>query len=287
MRPNTRRRTRVERKPERAVKRARPVPLSADEAVQTGAAVLALDAETAPALGYFWGLFDQTIGINQLVQPGYVLCVAAQWLGEDRVMYARRTSGGAKGDSTAMLHTVHKWIDSADAVVGWNSQKFDIPTLNAEFIQAGLRPPSPVKHVDLMRTVKARFKFPSYKLEYVAPKLGAGEKISTGGFELWRGVMDDDAESWRLMREYCEQDVRLLSPLYRTLRPWLKSHPSASLAASDAVCPTCGSPHHEEAGTFSTGVSVYPRYRCTSCGAWFRGRARLPEHTAPMIQLGG
>ena len=44
------------------------------------AKILSLDIETAPAKVYCWGLWDQNIGINQIVEDGYVLCWCAKWI---------------------------------------------------------------------------------------------------------------------------------------------------------------------------------------------------------------
>jgi len=41
--------------------------------------ILEIDIETAPSLVYTWGLFNQNIGVNQIVKPGYMLCWAAKF----------------------------------------------------------------------------------------------------------------------------------------------------------------------------------------------------------------
>ena len=49
--------------------------------------LLFFDLETSPNLVYTWGLFNQNIGINQIVEPTRVLCFGAQWLGESKVHF--------------------------------------------------------------------------------------------------------------------------------------------------------------------------------------------------------
>ena len=51
----------------------------------TPARVLILDIETAPMLGYIWGMWKQNVAINQLQSDWFCFTWAAKWLFEDRV----------------------------------------------------------------------------------------------------------------------------------------------------------------------------------------------------------
>lgn len=55
--------------------------------------ILLLDIETAPNTVYTWGLFKQNIAINQIESPGYILCWAAKWLGDDRMFFSSLRKG--------------------------------------------------------------------------------------------------------------------------------------------------------------------------------------------------
>ena len=44
-----------------------------------------------------------------------------------------------------MIKGIHKLLDECDAVIHYNGSKFDIPTLNKEFLLHGLHPPAPYK----------------------------------------------------------------------------------------------------------------------------------------------
>lgn len=163
--------------------------------------ILLLDIETAPNRVYAWGLWDQNIATNQVEETGYVLCWAAKWIG-DKTMHFYSVK-----DSTPlrMLREIHKLLDEADVVVHYNGLKFDIPTLNKEFIKAGLRPPAPYKQVDLLQVAKRAFRFESNKLAFVAESLKIGAKVKHAGFKLWVDCMGPAAErkdyekSWRKM----------------------------------------------------------------------------------------
>lgn len=235
--------------------------------------ILHLDIETAPNKVYCWGLWNQNVSINQIVEPGYTMCWAAKWDDNREVMF----DSLFKSPEIDMLMKMWQLLDEADAVVHYNGEKFDIPTLNREFIRYGLAPPSPYHHIDLLRVVKKRFKFPSNKLDYVAQTLGLGAKTQHSGMELWKGCMDNDPKSWKIMERYNKQDVRLLPKLYRELLPWIKNHPNHALyeTSDRPVCPNCGSKKVKKNGTETTLTMKYQRYKCTCCGTPLRGRSNI------------
>jgi len=80
-----------------------------------------------------------------------------------------------------------------------------------------------------MSVVKANFKFPSNKLDYVAQALGVGSKFKHSGFDLWIGCMEGNGKSWAEMKKYQIQDVVLLEELYQVLVPWLPGASSVSI----------------------------------------------------------
>jgi uncharacterized protein YprB with RNaseH-like and TPR domain len=178
--------------------------------------ILMLDIETTPLQVYTWGLWDQNIGINQIIKSTEMLCFGAKWLGQKSVTFKSVHHDGKK----AMLEELHRLMDEADALVGWNSAAFDHKHINREFLENGMTPPSLTKDLDLMTIVKANFQFPSNKLDYVAQKLGVGSKVKHSGFELWIGCMNDDKKAWAEMKRYQIQDVQLLDSLYDILLPW-------------------------------------------------------------------
>lgn len=214
-----------------------------------------------------WGLFNQNIGLNQLLESSYVLCWSAKWLGEDVVYFDSIHRSTRK----RMLKNIYKMLDEADAVIHYNGKKFDIPTLNKEFLLAGLTPPSPYKQIDLLTTVRTQFRFTSNKLAFVAGQLGLGTKTSHEGHELWLKCMAGDNEAWKVMEEYNTQDVLLTEEMYYKLQPWIKNHPNYSIYKEAMVCPNCGGAHYQRRGFSRTLAGVYQRYQCKGCGAWFRG----------------
>lgn len=186
--------------------------------------ILLLDIETTPMQVYTWGLWDQNIGINQIIKHTEMMCFGAKWLGKKQVTFKSAHHHGKQ----EMLETLHKMMDEADILVGWNSAAFDHKHIRREFLEAGLAPPSETKDLDLMSIVKANFLFPSNKLDYVAQKLGVGAKVKHSGFELWIDCMDGKDKAWREMKKYQIQDVELLDKLYNVLLPWLPGKTSVT-----------------------------------------------------------
>lgn len=236
--------------------------------------ILFLDLETSPNLAYVWGLWDQRVGINQLVESTEVICFGARWYGEKKVTFRSVHHHGKE----EMLKEMHRLLDEADVLVGWNSQSFDSKHMKREFLEAGMLPPSPYKELDLMRVVKSQFKFPSNKLDYVSQKLGVGAKVKHSGFDLWLACMAGNRKAWAEMKEYQLQDVNLLVDLYEKLKPWIKNHPDTALYNNVADgCVVCASTNLQSRGVARTLTAEYRRYQCMDCGKWMRGAKSVSE----------
>jgi DNA polymerase elongation subunit (family B) len=227
--------------------------------------ILMLDIETAPHLAAIWGLYDQNVATNQIIKPGYTLCWAAKWYGEKQVMFSSILDG-----PKAMVRGVHKLLSECDAVCHYNGTKFDIPTLNKEFLLLDLAPPAPYKQIDLLQTARRQFRLASNKLDYVASQLGLGSKVKHKGFDLWLECMAKKPEAWRTMKKYNKQDVNLLELVYKRLLPWIKTHPNLSAYAGDRCCPHCGSKKSQSRGEIIIQAKRYKRIQCSSCKSWYR-----------------
>lgn len=196
--------------------------------------ILLLDIETTPMQVYAWGLWEQNIGIDQIIKSSEILCFGARWLGEKKVIFKSSYHDGKE----SMLKELHELMEEADVLVGWNSAAFDHKHINREFLEAGMAPPSPTKDLDLMSVVKSNFLFPSNKLDYVAQKLGVGAKVKHSGFSLWIRCMDGDKKAWDEMKKYQIQDVNLLVDLYDILNPWLVGNGRVTSKEKQAISGT-------------------------------------------------
>lgn len=208
-------------------------------------------------------------------ESSYVLCWAAKWLGSEEVVFSSVQHTPAK----AMLEHIHGLLDEADAVIHYNGTRFDIPTLNKEFLLHGMSPPSPYKQIDLLRVVKSQFRFPSNKLDYVAQRLGLGGKTKHAGHEMWIQCMANVPAAWEMMQEYNMQDVVLLESLYTRLLPWIKNHPNRSIHSGQRVCPACGHDEWRPRGWTVKAGGMYRRYSCKKCDHPFQESKPEVKHT--------
>jgi DNA polymerase elongation subunit (family B) len=229
--------------------------------------ILHLDIETSPNTAYVWGLFKETIPLARLISAGRTLCFAAKWHGEKEIMFGSEWTHGRD----EMLRMIWELLDEADIVCHYNGRRFDIPTLNKEFVLEDITPPSPYRQIDLLQVVRREFRFTSNKLDYVSQQLGLGAKTQHKGMELWTGVLNHEKSAQRVMEKYNKQDVRLLERLYYNLLPWLGRTLNLGVYGDDhPACSKCGSHNIQHRGYQYTNAGKYRRYKCNSCGGWSR-----------------
>lgn len=196
-------------------------------------------------------------------------------------MFGSAAKHGQKG----MVRSVHKLLDEADAVCHFNGIKFDIPQLHKEFLLHGLPPPSPFRHIDLLRTCRRQFAFASNRLDFVSKLLGEGAKMEHKGMELWAGCMAGDPACLKTMELYNKQDVRLTERLYERLKPWIIGHPNVAQfdELAGRCCPTCGSKKLQARGVARTATITYQRFQCRDCGKWSRTRKADASYGKPEL----
>lgn len=227
--------------------------------------ILTIDIETKPLVAYAWGLRDQNIGINQILSAGGILCFAAKFRGERKVHFHSEWEDG----ELRMLKAAHRLLDEADAVVGWNSDRFDVRWLNGQFVKRNLPRPSPFAKVDLMKSVQHFQYLPSYKLDFVARFLGIGAKVRTGGFDLWGDVLNGCPKARALMRRYNIGDTKLTEAVFDRLlaKGWVRGMPNHAIEGGHC-CPNCGSERLQARGFALSKTRRYQRWQCRECGGW-------------------
>lgn len=243
--------------------------------------VLVFDIETAPMLGYVWGLWDNNVALNQLHSDWYVLSWSAKWLGDppSKVMYEDQRTSKNIEDDKKILKEIWNLLDQADVVVTQNGKKFDQKKLNARFVMNGMQPPSSYKHIDTLQIAKRHFGFTSNKLEYMTDRLCKKYKklkhAKFSGFELWKECLAGNMAAWREMEKYNKYDVLSLEELYGILIPW-DNTVDFNLYTDEAhyTC-RCGSTKFRECGFHYTQTGKYQKYACKSCGTETRSSENL------------
>jgi hypothetical protein len=231
---------------------------------QEGPKILLLDIETFPNLYYAWRLWEgRALDIKKFSN---IVCFSVKWLGGQQITKALPDFGGSEAKLTKELW---KLVNDADILVAHNGRAFDFGRMNSQFLRHGLNPPSPAQKVDTKRAAKEAFGFDSVSLDNLCAYLGLGEKMETGGYDLWRKCMENDPKAWARMKKYNAHDVVLLEKLYLKLRPWMPKHPNVTLFTGD--CPKCGSLNIQKRGTYRSTTREYQRYQCMNCGGWCKG----------------
>lgn len=242
-----------------------------------GPKVLFMDIETAPMLGYVWGLWENNVALNQIHSDWHILSWSAKWLHEKKVMYADQRNAKKISDDKVLLKGIWSLLDEADIIVTQNGKSFDQKKLNARFIMNGFQPPSSFKHIDTMRIAKKHFAFTSNKLAYMSDKLNTKykklEHKKFPGFELWQQCLSGNQEAWLEMEKYNKYDVLSLEELYKKLIPW-DSTINFSIYDEDIenTC-SCGSQHFKKNGYFYSSAGKFQRFKCSSCGSESREKS--------------
>lgn len=243
--------------------------------------ILVFDIETAPIEAVVWDIWDQNIPLSRIKKDWCVIAWAAKWLGEDpeKTIYVDTFKQKDQRNDEKILKKLWKMLDEADFVVGHNSDRFDVPKVNARFIQLGIAPPSSYKRLDTCKLAKKHFKFTSNKLEYITDKLCTKyKKLKHGKFPgnaLWDEFLNRNKEAQREMEIYNKYDVLSLEEAFFKILPW----ESAALFQNYHDCEipvcTCGSIDFRKKGFHTTAAGKFQKMQCKSCGAEMRGKENL------------
>lgn len=252
-----------------------------EKAVMKEPKILLFDIETAPILGYVWGLFDNNLGLNQVNSDWYVLSWSAKWLGDSpkKIMYMDQRQEKNIENDKKLLEGIWKLLNEADVVITQNGKKFDHKKLNARFILNKMQPPSSYQHIDTLVLAKRHFGFTSNKLEYMTDKLCTKYKklkhSKFSGFDMWKQCLAGNQKAWKEMAKYNKYDVLSLEELYTKLIPWDNTINLDIYRENGETKCTCGSSEFSLNGFFYTATSKFQKYRCNDCGSETRGRQNL------------
>lgn len=236
---------------------------------------LVLDIETTPFLSYHFQQWKTNIYPANVTKVPEVMCFAWRWHGKrSRTNFVAGRYHPEHESDGSMAAVAYRLLDSADAVVTFNGDNFDIPHLNRLIRAWGYSPPSPYQSVDMRKTAK-QFKYPYHSLDYICGEVGIGHKRKSAkhGLDLWIRCMGGDPKAWAEMERYNKGDVHPLTDgLYDYFLPWIKQHPNVALIDNiPNGCVQCGSINLRAEGWRHTRSRTYRRYQCRDCGKWNRG----------------
>lgn len=234
-----------------------------------------MDVETLFIIGGAWGLFDQNIGINQIIKDSCMLSWAGKYLfGNGQIFGDIMTPEEATDrDTERITKSAWDFVNSCEIMIGHNFRGFDAKVLNTEFLKNGMKP-TKYRVVDTYEVARNNFRFSSNKMEFINATLGIREKIPNDGFPLWLGCSDGDQESLDKMMEYNVGDIVATEELFWKVQPFVSNIANFSMYNRESVkmaC-TCGCERFLDAGYIYTNSAKYNKLRCENCGAIFRGK---------------
>jgi DNA polymerase elongation subunit (family B) len=240
---------------------------------------LILDIETRPVLAWVWGLKDQNIAVNQIFSDWRVIAWAAKWLGDapNKVIYMDQRKAKGTDNDKPILEPLWKLLDEADIVITQNGRNFDGPKLNARFMELGMKPPTPYRHLDTYQIAKHAAAFTSNKLEYLTGKLCTKYKKLAHkkfpGMTLWVECLKGNKAAWNEMKTYNIHDVLATEEFYMKIRAWAPASMPDPFFVEDRSreCGRCGGSKMQRRGERVTLKKRIARYQCQDCGTWQDG----------------
>lgn len=244
--------------------------------------ILSFDLEVSPAVGWFYPPTYET-GILKVEERQKLMSFAFQWVGEKRItsVCLQDFSDYADDprDDRQLVEALHEQMSRADILLGQNSDNFDIKMANYFFIRNDLDPIPPTKSIDTKKIAKRYFRFNNNKLDNLGEELGIGGKTEITHADLWyKCFVEGDEKSWKLLRKYNENDVRITTEIYLKMRGFMRTHPNlARLSGDFDSCPGCGGFNYRIRAYRYTNVSRYHQYSCNDCGIYFSDRRAISE----------
>lgn len=201
--------------------------------------ILTLDVERFPGRWKSWDNMPRFLSADKMIQAPRIFMFAAKWLHEKKPVAWDERAGHA-----AMIEQAWNLISECDVLVTYNGTKADVPWLNEHFLDYGLGPTAPFKHIDLIKTNRQRFNLPYRSLDYLAGRVMGTGKVKTDG-SLWDRCEDGDPAAYADMTKYNLGDVVLTESLMLELLPWITDMPHMGMLVSDGEqhrCYACGKP---------------------------------------------
>jgi DNA polymerase elongation subunit (family B) len=230
---------------------------------------LYFDIETSPNIVYSWNVgYKLNINYDNIINERAIICICYKWEGESKVNYL----SWDKGDDKKMIYDFYDILMKAEEIVGHNSDNFDVKWFKTRCLYHGITQMPDITSIDTLKISRRNFRFNSNRLDYIGKFLGLGQKTDTGGFSLWKEIMDNNQQSLTKMINYCKNDVVLLEKVYNKLSGYTKAktHVGVLNGNSKCSCPKCSSE-----STWSKGIRVAAsgtikhRMICKVCRAQF------------------
>lgn len=181
--------------------------------------VLLVDIETKPKKSWHWGVWQQNLPQNMMIEDGAILSWSAKWIGEDGISY-KDQRGNEKNllNDKKLLKPLVQLMKKADIIIWQNGDGFDYGEINNRIAEHGLDVPERYKTIDTKKIAKRHLRLPWYSLAYMTERFNKKYKKQAHkefpGFDLWDQVMKGNRKAWQCMKKYNEFDVLSMEELF-------------------------------------------------------------------------
>lgn len=178
-------------------------------------------------------------------------------------------------DERALTVKLWELFNNNQIVCGFNNKNFDDRHCYKYFMKYNLKPPVPIKQLDIFKEWKKIATLSSNGLDSVNRYLLNDSKTEIKVGDLWYDcLVHKSKEAYSLLKEYNRQDIVLTYNLLKEMVPFTKGIPNLSLLLNHPLaCPRCGYINDfEEANYYYTNVGRYNQYRCNKCNSYLHGR---------------
>jgi len=207
---------------------------------------------------------DKYVNPDMIIRDSEIICISYKWQHDDKVHTLDWRIGEKK-----MLKAFVKIMAEADEIIGHNGDRFDLKELRTRCIYHGVLMYPTYRTLDTLRKSRQYFNFSSNRLNYIGRFLNIGEKVDTGGIQLWIDVVENKSvKALENMIKYCERDVILLEDAYFVLSPFITHNNNFAVLTGGEKweCPECASSNVEMYRYYTTPLGVVRReMKCNSC----------------------
>lgn len=227
---------------------------------------------------------DDYIPHQNIVRERHLFCISYKWLGEKKIHTISLLDDPKRfkkdhHDDFYVVNEFRKILETADAMVYHNGDRFDLPMLNARMAFHKLPPLPKIASIDTKKIAYRYFRFNSNRLDYLAQFLGYKGKMHNPS-SLWLDAFAGDVEALKHMIKYCEQDIDISEYVYNALMPFVQNHKvNMNMFIEGARCPAvnCGSTELQWRGYSRTRTAKYRRFQCKDCGSWSDERKAIRD----------
>lgn len=183
--------------------------------------VLLVDIETKPKKSWHWGVWDQNISHNMMIEDTAIMSWSAKWIGEpiDKIIY-KDQRGKEKNlmNDKALLKPLAQLMSEADIIIWQNGDSFDKGEINNRLAEHDLPVPDIYKTIDTKKIAKRHLRLPWYSLAYMTERFNKKYKKQSHaefpGFALWDECIKGKRKAWDCMRKYNNFDILSMEELF-------------------------------------------------------------------------